>query len=160
MPKRVDLFIASGTWTAPTGVTYAIANIRAGGGGGAGSYNGTAGNGSTGGSSSAFGTTALGGAGAHRSNLNGDGNIAGFAGPVNSGDGGGGCGTSTSNGHSPNRSGGAGAYLVIGSSVTPGTGYTITVGAGGAAGTAGFPGGAAGGAGGSGAVWIEYEVSE
>ena len=31
--KNVATFTASGTWTVPTGVTYAIAYIRAGGGG-------------------------------------------------------------------------------------------------------------------------------
>jgi hypothetical protein len=30
---QVDAFTASGTWTVPAGVTYAIAHIRAGGGG-------------------------------------------------------------------------------------------------------------------------------
>lgn len=142
--KRVDTFTASGTWTCPTGVTYAIAHIRAGGGGGGGDTNSSAG-----GNSSALGTTATGGRAQSRAyswSLNGN------ASPANSGVGGlpsvvaDGTGGATQG-----LPGGNGTYLVVGSTVTPGTNYTITVGAGGTA-------GGGGGAGGSGLVWIEYEV--
>lgn len=147
--RRVDLFTSSGTWTCPSGVTYAVAFIRAGGGGGGGHSMG-----SQGGSSSAFGTTASGGVGGTQSTsaaLTGD-EAAGNSAQSNSGEGGQGRGW---NGASVTKAlasaGGRGTELYVGSSVTQGTGYTITVGSGGAAGSYG-------GTGGSGVVWIEYEV--
>jgi hypothetical protein len=140
--RRVDLFTASGTWTAPAGVTYAIAHIVAGGGSG-GSYNT---NGSPGGSSSAFSETVSGGRTGSAANA-AYGN--GVAAPANSGLGGLG-NTRTDNSWNIAASGGDGTYIVKGMTVTPGTGYTITIGSGGTGG---------GGDGGSGRVWIEYEVS-
>lgn len=144
--KKVDLFTSSGTWTAPTDVTYAIAHILAGGGGGGGTSNSTAG-----GNSSAFGTTATGGRAQARGYSLG---FTGAASPANSGRGGmpgTGDPAYSNSGARQGLPGGDGTYLVAGSVVTPGTNYTITVGSGGA-------GGSQGGAGGSGAVWIEYEV--
>lgn len=146
LSRRVDIFTASGTWTCPTGVTYAIAHIRAGGGGGGGTTNSSAG-----GNSSALGTTATGGRAQSRAY---DLGFAGVNSPANSGRGGSpGAGSPafSNNGARQGLPGGDGTYLVVGSVVTPGTNYTITVGAGGSGGTDG-------GAGGSGAVWIEYEV--
>jgi hypothetical protein len=137
---EVTAFTASGTFTPPAGVTYAIAHIRAGGGGVA------AGAGAGGNSSVAFagGTiTATGGvADTTASNY-------GFAAAANSGNG----ATGRDNGGTTavNTLGQNGAYIVAGGAVTPGTGITVTVGAGGTAGSSGA-------AGGSGYVWIEYQV--
>lgn len=147
--KRMDVFNSSGTWTAPADVTYAVAHIYAGGGGGGG-YTGL---GSSGGSSSAFGTTALGGRGGQGARYAYQSDSPGDA-PANSGNGGVGDNALYSPGTS--TQGADGTYLVVGSSVTPGTGYTITVGAGGAASNY-F--GNRGGNGGSGQVLIEYEVA-
>lgn len=141
---NVAAFTATGTWTVPTGVTYAIAHIRAGGGG-TGATGGAGGN-----SSVAFagGTiTATGGAkaGVH----NGVSTDFAVAGPANSG-----WGATFYNNDGTNiryMSGANGAYVVAGGAVTPAASITVTVGAGGTAGT-----GAA--AGGSGYVWIEYQV--
>ena len=141
---NVDAFTTSGTFTPPAGVTYAIAHIRAGGGG-----SGTASAGTGGTSSVAFagGTiSATGGTGVNAS-VNG----SQVAGAANSGHGavwgyrdpGGAAGWS---GQSHD-----GAYIVAGGAVTAGVGITVTVGAGGTAGTSGA-------AGGSGYVWIEYQV--
>lgn len=139
---KVAAFTANGTFTPPTGVTYAIAHMQAGGGG-----SGTASSGTGGTSSVAFagGTvSATGGAGA---NNNYPVTRQYLAGTVNSGQ-----GALAWTGES-DRAGQlqspAGAYIVAGGAVTPGVGITVTVGAGGTAGT----GGAAGG---SGYVWIEY----
>jgi len=140
---NVAAFTASGTWTVPSGVTYAVAHIRAGGGGtgpGAG----------TGGTSSvafAGGTvSATGGAPDQNNMVNAA--VARNAGTVNSGqaadqylDGGAGFSGIARDG----------AEIVAGGAVTPGASITVTVGAGGAAGTSGA-------AGGSGYVWIEYQV--
>lgn len=140
---RVDAFTSSGTWTVPAGVTYAVAHIRAGGGG-LGSSSGVGGN-----SSVAFagGTvTAIGG------NNVGNPGIAGVntAGQANSGQGATGDIDIGIRGFA--RMASDGAYVVSGGAVTAGASITVTVGAGGAA------GGAAGAAGGSGYVWIEYFV--
>lgn len=156
LARRVDLFTASGTWTAPAGVTYAVAYIRAGGGGGGGRGGTT---GSAGGSSSAFGTTCNGGNGGVPFTNQTSNTVDGTNAPANSGAGGGGAGsvdTGTTGGrHGTAEKGHDGCQLVVGSVVTPGTGYTITIGSGGAGGTGTGPGGN----GGSGAVWIEYEVA-
>ena len=147
---NVAAFTASGTWTVPAGVTYAVAHIRAGGGGiGRQSIGGTGGT-----SSVAFagGTiSATGGGGCNLEHGPPDA-AASTAGQANSGLGafmsineqglgGGMAGTAIS-----------GAYIVAGGAVTPAASITVTVGAGG---TAGGNGGAAGG---SGYVWIEYQV--
>ena len=140
---NVASFTTSGTWTVPTGVTYAIANIRAGGGG-----IGTAGSGTGGTSSVAF-------AGGTVSATGGLGVTAGqadtfFAGTANSGNG----ATFTRNFVNTSTGGGMaqnGALITAGGAVTAGASITITVGAGGTAGTAGQ-------AGGTGYIYITYEV--
>lgn len=142
--KRVVLFTATGSWTAPAGVTYAIATIMPGGGGGGGSSNG-----GYGGSSSCFGATALGATGGTQGQSVDWG--SGVSGQANTGNGGG----STRNGPAnqgwiPASSSAFNANaLTFGATVSPGTAYTVTVGAGGS------NGGNAGN-GGSGYVSIEY----
>jgi hypothetical protein len=143
---EVAAFTADGTWTVPAGVTYAIAHIRAAGGG-----VGLASAGTGGTSSVAFagGTiTAAGGIGA---NVNpGIPNVFSRAGAANSGQGAtGGVSRDASNDYT--WIGGNGAEIVAGGAVTPAASITVTVGAGGVAGTSGA-------AGGSGYVWIEYQV--
>lgn len=145
---KVEAFTASGTFTPPTGVTYAIAHIRGGGGGVGDSGAGAGGN-----SSVAFagGTITATGGGLSNASLP-------YA-TVNSGaraaNGGQGAFRSVFRGadvgNSAVHNGGDGAYIVAGGAVTAGVGITVTVGAGGTAGTNGS-------AGGSGYVWIEYAV--
>lgn len=150
MIKKVDRFTASGTWTVPTGVTYAIAHIR-GGGGNVRINGGTLGQGGSSSVAFASGTvTATGGNGVY---VNGSGgNIVGggaVAGQANSGHGAhgwGGKATSSENGQAED-----GAYIVAGATVTPAASITVTVGAGGTG-----SGGDTGADGGSGYVWIEY----
>jgi hypothetical protein len=137
--KRVTAFTATGTFTPPTGVTYAIAHIRGGGGGAHSSTDG-------GDSSVAFASgtiTAKGGklASAYSEGTNGS------AGADNSGQGGLTYGGNGFGSVTVVLRGGDGAYVVAGGAVTAGTGITVTVGAGGT-GTR---------AGGTGYVWIEYE---
>jgi hypothetical protein len=139
---NVAAFTASGTWTVPAGVTYAIAHIR-GGGGGVG-----VGAGAGGTSSVAFsgGTVSATGGGANVFTLTNNGPIAGVA---NSGNG------AIGNYYAPGEIGSFlaqdGAYVVAGGAVTPAASITVTIGAGGTAGTNGA-------AGGSGYIWIEYQV--
>jgi hypothetical protein len=143
---NVDEFTASGTWTVPAGVTYAIAHILAGGGG-TGLANATAG----GTSSVAFAGGTASATGGNPMN-NGDlalGTVS-RAGQANSGVGAFASYT-TGGGVTAVGSGGDGAYIVHGAAVTPAASITITVGAGGTAGTNGA-------AGGSGYIWIEYVV--
>jgi hypothetical protein len=143
---EVTAFSASGTFTPPAGVTYAIAHIRAGGGG-----VGTSSSGGTGGTSSvafAGGTiSATGGVGCTGQNTT---NIFNNAGAANSGNGAN--RNATSGGVPFYAAAQNGAYITAGGAVTPGLGITVTVGAGGTA------GGSPGAAGGSGYVWIEYQV--
>ncbi len=144
---NVASFSASGTFTPPTGVSYAIAYIRAAGGG-----VGTTGAGAGGSSSVAFsgGTiTATGGAASQIAGAK----YAARAGAANSGQGAQTSGIETTSGssHPVNNAAGDGAFIVAGNAVTAGVGITVTVGAGGTAGTSGA-------AGGSGYVWIEYQV--
>lgn len=138
--KRIDLITATGSWVAPTGVTYAIAHIMPGGGGG-----GNNNNGATGGTSSAFGRNALGavgGASTGSSFQMTTGNAAG----ANTGGGG---MTSLWVGSQQASVAALNAQLqIFGSTVIPGTSYTITVGA----------GGSGLGNGGSGFVAIEYYI--
>ena len=140
---EVAAFSASGTWTVPAGVTYAIAHIRAGGGG-VGASAGTGGS-----SSVAFagGTITANGGGPYTGATTST--ASGAAGPTNSGNGA--VGHYFSPGEISASKAQDGTYIVAGGAVTPGTGITITVGAGGVAGTNGN-------AGGSGYVWIEYQV--
>jgi len=149
--RRVEHFTADGTFTPPAGVTYAIANIRAGGGG-----VGTASAGTGGTSSVAFasGTVSASGGIGHTVNIP---VVSARAGAANSGQGAVQASFTTviageyREDKSPGSiEGGTGAYIVAGGAVTAGTGITVTVGAGGTAGTSGA-------AGGSGFVWIEYE---
>ena len=143
---NVEAFAASGTFTPPAGVTYAIAHIRAGGGGVGRSAPGAGGN-----SSVAFaGGTITATGGATITNIyGGSGGVNSNAGVANSGQG---AAQAMSDG-TPTvfARAGDGAEIVAGGAVTPGTGITVTVGAGGTAGTNGA-------AGGSGYVWIEYQV--
>lgn len=138
---NVAAFTASGTWTVPAGVTYAIAHIRGGGGG----TSGGAGAGGTSSVAFAGGTvSATGGNAMTKSTSGGAANSS--AGVANSGNG----------AHGIDTGAGAviaqdGAYVVAGNAVTPAASITVTVGAGGTAGSDGA-------AGGSGYVWIEYQV--
>ena len=142
---KVEAFTANGTFTPPAGVTYAIAHIRAGGGG-VGS--GTPGTGGT--SSVAFASGTISAVGGNTF-ATGAAPVYSYAGATNSGNG----ARSQYNdlGYDKNydMAGGNGAYIVAGGAVTAGVGITVTVGAGGVAGTSGA-------AGGSGYVWIEYQV--
>jgi hypothetical protein len=144
---NVAAFTASGTWTVPAGVTYAIAHIR-GGGGGVGAASAGAG----GSSSVAFsgGTVTANGGNACNATTPSNNVISAVAGVANSGQGGFGSVSRVAETTAVWR-GGDGAYIVSGGSVTPAASITITVGAGGTAGTSGA-------AGGSGYVWIEYQV--
>ena len=141
---EVTAFTASGTFTPPAGVTYAIAHIRAGGGGVGSASSGTGGT-----SSVAFagGTISATGGGARNSTMNG----TQIAGATNSGQGATGGFIDTGGGVGYTIQAGNGAEIVAGGAVTPAVGITVTVGAGGTAGTSGA-------AGGSGYVWIEYQV--
>ena len=135
---QVTAFTASGTFTPPTGVTYAIAHIRAGGGG----VGATAGAGGTSSVAFAGGTiSATGGAADVTAALAGG--VGAIAGAANSGNG----ATSHSDGGTvrTNCLGQNGAYVVAGGAVTPAVGITVTVGS----------GGTGSGVGGSGYVWIE-----
>jgi hypothetical protein len=144
---NVEAFTAGGTFTPPAGVTYAIAHIRAGGGG-----VGSASSGAGGTSSVAFagGTISATGGPAYNGDINNS--LKAVAAQANSGQGAQYSGNATANSSfSLAIQAHNGAEIVAGGAVTPGTGITVTVGAGGTAGT----GGAAGG---SGYVWIEYQV--
>ncbi len=144
---NVASFTASGTWIVPAGVTYAIANIRAGGGGA-----GEASAGAGGTSSVAFagGTVSATGGGAWNSGFNLS--AVAVAGPANSGSGAS-YQASLSGGFYTSSTRGAqnGAEIVSGGAVTAGASITVTVGSGGTAGTSGA-------AGGTGYVFITYEV--
>jgi hypothetical protein len=144
---NVAAFTASGTWTVPAGVTYAIAHIRAGGGGIGSASSGTGGT-----SSVAFAGGTVSATGGLGSNLNIN-QTAGLAGVANSGKGA--QIVAEANFGMGNvayyNTGQDGAYVVAGGAVTPAASITVTVGAGGTAGTNGK-------AGGSGYVWIEYQV--
>ena len=149
--KKVAKFTASGTWTVPTGVTYAIAHIRGGGGGVAVGAN-DAGDGGS--SSVAFASGTIPATGGTKAGIAGSGgNVIGdigYAAQANSGHGAfgsAGKATSASAGRAED-----GALIVAGADVTPAASITVTVGAGGSAGTS-----IAGAAGGSGYVWIEYQ---
>jgi hypothetical protein len=144
--SKVAAFTTSGTWTVPTGVTYAVAHIRGGGGG-----IGVASPGDGGNSSVAFASGTVTANGGTKASSAGVAMYAGDAStpPANSGQG------------ARNISGGSGtfswtviasdgAYIVAGATVTPAASITVTVGAGGTAGTDGE-------AGATGYVWIEYQ---
>ena len=142
---KVDRFTASGTFTPPDGVFYAVAHIRGGGGGVGRSTD--AGDGGSSTVAFAGGTiTATGGSAMQRNTnyMN-----AATAGKANSGDGGQGFTTAGNDYASWFTKGHNGTYIVAGGAVTPGTGIAVTVGDGGTAGSQGA-------AGGSGYVYIEY----
>lgn len=145
---NVAAFTATGTWTVPAGVTYAIAHIRAGGGGA-----GTASAGAGGTSSVAFAGGTVSATGGAAYNVSGGDTFTSYAGATNSGLGA--LFRSFNSGFAADQSqsanAGAGAYIVAGGAVTPAASISVTVGAGGTAGTSGA-------AGGSGYVWIEYQV--
>lgn len=140
--QNVTAFTASGTFTPPTGVTYAVAHILAGGGG-------VGGSGGTGGTSSvAFAGGTISATGGAPAGSNGTGTAAyRTAGTVNSGQGAN-CRDDAQFSESTAQDG---ALITAGGAVTAGVGISVTVGAGGTAGTNGA-------AGGSGYVWIEYFV--
>lgn len=142
---KVAAFTASGTFTPPTGVTYAIAHIR-GGGGGTGT--GSSGNGGTSSVAFAGGTVSAAG-GLHIEGSAAAGYSDAAAGAANSGQGAGFTGVSGTGVNAHSMQAMNGAEVVAGGAVTPGVGITVTVGAGGTAGSSGA-------AGGSGYVWIEY----
>ena len=145
---KVERFTASGTWTVPAGVTYAVAYILAGGG-----STGTTTTGNIGGTSSvafAAGTvSATGGTKGGQSTLASE--LQQSAGTANSGQGG---MTFANNGSDAGTAlqyrAQNGALITAGGAVTPAASITVTVGAGGVAGTSGA-------AGGSGYVYIEYQ---
>jgi hypothetical protein len=144
---NVTAFTASGTFTPPAGVTYAVAHILAGG---AGHGLGVGGAGGTSSVAFAGGTiSATGGAAYSAGTASSACRFA--AGAANSG-----LGASIfytdSGGNALSAAPAAnGAYIVAGGAVTAGVGITVTVGAGGTA-------GASGAAGGSGYVYIQFEV--
>lgn len=150
--KKVAAFTSSGTWTVPSGVTYAVAHMLGGGGSGGGwNVYGT-----TGGTSSvAFSSgtvSALGGRGGTANNSSSS--VGATLGAQSANSGRGGAGSSFTSGGSR----GTDAQVVVaGAVVTAGASITVTVGAGGVAGSG--SGGVDAGDGGSGYVWIEYEES-
>ena len=144
--QKVAAFTASGTWTVPAGVTYAVAHITGGGGG----VGGTDVAGGTGGTSSvafASGTvSATGGVSGVSTRNFGQLFVAGTA---NSGQGAWGQNFRGADvGDSRVFRAQDGAEVVAGATVTPAASITVTVGAGGT--------GTNGAAGGTGYVWIEY----
>ena len=144
---KVEAFAAGGTFTPPAGVTFAIAHIRAGGGGVGSASAGTGGT-----SSVAFaGGTVTAAGGILQNQSFGASQFASRAGAANSGQGANMSKGIAGDGGIGSINGGNGAYIVAGGAVTPAVGITVTVGAGGTAGTSGA-------AGGSGYVWIEYQV--
>jgi hypothetical protein len=146
---KVAAFTASGTWTVPAGVTYAVAYIL-GGGGGVGS--GSAGNGGTSSVAFAGGTiSSVGGLGMNHPGGPGAIYSSALARPANSGLGAIAFSTAgTSVNYVPSASPDS-AVITAGGAVTPAASITVTVGAGGAAGTNTSAAGAAG------YVYIEYQ---
>ncbi len=146
--RRCDLFTAGGTFTPPTGVTTVNAYIRGAGG----SSNVDDANTGSGGSSSvafAGGTvTALGGTARVASRGSGPTFNSGRSAANNSGDGSLSASFGGSNGVEV-AEGERGQEQLVTGAVTPGTGITVTVGA----------GVSYSGTSGSGCVWIDYEVA-
>ena len=140
MITKVARFTASGTWTVPTGVTYAVAHILGGGAGFAHSNTALGGSGGTSSVAFASGTVSASGGGGTRFYGNNP-YWHPLSAQANSGQG---ASAGYNYGKAP-----AGTEVVAGADVTPGASISVTVGAGGTAGTSGA-------AGGSGYVWIEY----
>jgi hypothetical protein len=140
---KVEAFAAGGTFTPPAGVTFAIAHIRAGGGG--------VGSASSGQAEQVRGICRRHDYGNRWRHITKPVlvSFASRAGAANSGQGANMLRVLAGDGGSV-LFGGNGAYIVAGGAVTPAVGITVTVGAGGTAGTNGA-------AGGSGFVWIEYQ---
>lgn len=140
--KKIAAFTASGTWTVPAGVTYAIAHMLGGGGGIGASTTG----GDAAASSVAFASGTVSSAGGKKVPFTQGGFSAVEAGSANSG-------RPASMGYNGQYGitgdSGHAQWIVAGADVTPAASITVTVGAGGAAGTSGA-------AGGSGYVYIEY----
>lgn len=147
---NIATFTASGTWTVPAGVTYAVATIIGGGGGAGAASSGTGGT-----SSVAFASGTISATGGTLQNGATNGTpINMVAGLANSGQGA--TGLNIWDGGSGIRQmfiyqSRDGARITAGAAVTPAASITVTVGAGGVAGTSGA-------AGGSGYVFITYEV--
>lgn len=137
MITKVDRFTDTGTWTVPAGVTYAIAHIRAGGGGG-GRSGATAG----GTSSVAFAGGTINALGGSALNQGAVGSSASYSAQANSGQG-------AFYNETLGGSAGNGALITAGGAVTPAASITVTVGSGGTGLVTG----------GSGYVWIEYQVA-
>ncbi len=144
---RITAFTASGTFTPAAGVTYAVAYIRAGGGG-VGFGGTSAGAGGT--SSVAFAGGTISATGGNFAQFGRADTTTKTAGAANSGQGAFGYNgrAVTTNEDNGTVKGGDGALIVAGGAVTAGVGIAVTVGAGGTAGTSGA-------AGGSGYVYIE-----
>jgi hypothetical protein len=148
MSKKIAAFTASGTWTVPTGVTYAIAHMM-GGGGGVGAA-ATAGAGGASSVAFAGGTVSSNGGSKGLGVNNTTSAINGEAGQANSGRGANRAGSGNVGTTELGSEKGTDAqWVVAANSVTPAASITVTVGAGGTAGTRGA-------AGGSGYVYIEY----
>lgn len=160
------VFTSSGTWTCPAGITKALITV-VGAGGGGGQSSGASGSGGTtsfvgpttisasgGGGGNAATGGGTGGIGSSGDlNIRGSRGVSNGSGPFGNGGssyysgftaydaagtlGGGGGGTITGGG-----GGGGGAAIKQFTTLTPGTAYTVTIGAGGSAGTSGFAGGA------------------
>ena len=146
---KVERFTTSGTWTVPTGVTYAVAYILGGGG-----VVGTASAGAGGTSSVAFASGTVSAAGGVAINHGANVGVVTAAGQANSGNGA--LFINDITGATPKTAiaGGVqnGVLITAGATVTPAASITVTVGAVGTAGTGGS-------AGGSGYVYIEYQGS-
>jgi hypothetical protein len=144
--KRIAAFTGSGTWTVPTGVTYAIAHMLGGGGG-----IGQTGTGAAGSASSVdFASGLVSSSGAPRTLWSGAAINQTSAGPANSGRSATIASTTSTAGALPVLPTTQDAqWIVAGAAVTPAASISVTVGAGGTAGTNGA-------AGGSGYVYIEY----
>jgi hypothetical protein len=110
--NKSQVFTTSGTWTAPTGVTYAQVQLRGGNGVQPGLHitgdNGSN-TGATGGTTSAFSVSAIGGIGGVSASSQ--------------------IGTSTQSQHDGTTGTGP-ATITFFANTTPGTGYTITIGTG------------------------------
>jgi len=140
--KRVERFTGNGTWTVPTGVTYAIAHMI-GGGGGCGTTT-TAGNG---GLSSVDFASGLVSANGGTKGISTPSIGSRQAGAANTGQ-----PATWAQGDTIGVSGAtASSWVVAGADVTPAASISVVVGAGGTSGTSGA-------AGGSGYVYIEYEI--
>jgi hypothetical protein len=147
--RRCDLFTTTGTFTPPTGVTRVTATLR-GGGGGTNWGDGGGGDGGTTSIAFAAGTqSALGGKGCNV----GRGGFINYGthvlGANNSGQGGFMSWAATTGPNSSAQFARDGQLRIVDGVVTPGTGITVTVGAGGSSQT---------GNSGSGVAWVEYYV--